>query len=340
MEQTPVWDDDIPDFSNMKSDLEVLREKIELIKTLGVEERDLLINLMNEDTYLFFSAQDWARDDAEIVSMVIANTDDEELRGPDFNLELGPNLKQDREFVKSIIGRYPSIFPTLSVDMRRDDEIAEIAATEAPWTLRHVLKKHKNNKQFMLKAVTRYGGSLKYADKTLRDDEDVVLAAIKDSGWAFKYASARLRSEKSFAVASCSISSNAFKYVAPKIRQDKDVVYAAISSDPSYIASGYVDMQYLDSEEAILHAYSSIGKPAQSSLSFGFDLYYSLYCCEIHTACSSRIKGMFKGLDHENVKERIEILLQCISKKDFAHKLNAQLMNKPKQNETKGRCKV
>lgn len=340
MEQTPVWDDDIPDFSSMKSDLEVLREKIELIKTLGVEERDLLINLMNEDTYLFFSAQDWVRDDAEIVSMVIANTEDEELRGPDFNLELGPNLKQDREFVKSIIGRYPSIFPTLSVDMRRDDEIAEIAATEAPWTLRHVLKKHKTNKQFMLKAVTRYGGSLKYADKTLRDDEDVVLAAIKDSGWAFKYASERLRSEKSFAVAACNTSFHAFKSVAPEIRQDKDIVYAAMSADPVFIASGYVDVQYADTEEAILHAYTSMGEPENSLLSFGFDLHYALCCYQIHTACSSRIKGMFNGVEQENVKERIGILRKYIEKKELAHSLTMQLMDKSKQNDNKRLCKV
>lgn len=54
----------------------------------------------------------------------------------------------------------------------------------------------RDNRIFMLQAVSRRGLSLKYASERLKDDEDVVMAAVQQNRWAIKFASKRLRVSK------------------------------------------------------------------------------------------------------------------------------------------------
>lgn len=94
---------------------------------------------------------------------------------------------------------------------------------DAAWVLAYASDKLFDDKDLMLKAVTKDGQLLYYASKNLRDDKDVVLAAVSNKGIIVKYASKRLRGDKDVAMAAIKQNKKADIFLTDEIRKDEEV---------------------------------------------------------------------------------------------------------------------
>ena len=58
------------------------------------------------------------------------------------------------------------------------------------------MKKNRDNKEYVIQAVSNRGKLLEWASDELRDDEEVVRAALQNDGEAMEFASDRLKDNK------------------------------------------------------------------------------------------------------------------------------------------------
>ena len=87
----------------------------------------------------------------------------------------------------------------------------------------------RNNREFVMIAVSQDGWALKYASQEFCNDREVVLAAVQNDGWALQYASEELRNCREVVLTAITQSGWALQYASPVLRNCKEVVLAAIT---------------------------------------------------------------------------------------------------------------
>ena len=66
------------------------------------------------------------------------------------------------------------------------------------------LKKNRENREYVLEAVSKQGSLLDFAAENLKNDKEVVLAAINNNPEALEFASDRLKADKEVVYSSVS----------------------------------------------------------------------------------------------------------------------------------------
>lgn len=66
------------------------------------------------------------------------------------------------------------------------------------------LKKNKDNREYVLDAVSKQGSLLDFASESLKDDKEIALAAIKNNPEALEFASDRLKGDREVVFSSVS----------------------------------------------------------------------------------------------------------------------------------------
>ncbi|MGZ3732343.1 MAG: DUF4116 domain-containing protein, partial [Parachlamydiaceae bacterium] len=95
--------------------------------------------------------------------------------------------------------------------------------------LEYASEELKNDKEFMLAAVQRYGSALQYASEELKSDKEFMLAVVERNGSAFlQYASEKLKSDKEFMLAAVQRYGSAIEYASEKLKSDKEFMLAAV----------------------------------------------------------------------------------------------------------------
>ena len=81
--------------------------------------------------------------------------------------------------------------------MKNNRELCLAAVKQYGYTLEHVSKKLKNDREVVLAAIVSWGneGALSYASNNLKNDKEFILEAIKQNGFVLDYVSKELRDD-------------------------------------------------------------------------------------------------------------------------------------------------
>lgn len=161
-------------------------------------------------------------------------------------------LRADPEFVKLALKSIKTIsvrnvFRFISPDLLNNRDF--ILSLEPKYgyaiDLEYVSDQLRDDREIVLRAVTRSNSQLEFASEKLQNDKDVVFTALQHYGYyAFQYASAELRNDKEFVMRILSdpkIFSYSFDYVSDELKRDREVVYEAVK--------GFGEMYYNINDE-------------------------------------------------------------------------------------------
>ena len=92
----------------------------------------------------------------------------------------------------------------------------------------------RDDKNFMLRAVTNDNTGLSYASPRLKDDKELVLVAVSKNGNALEHASERLKDEKEVVLAAVANDGSVLKFASDRQSDDEEVVMVAVPPDDCY----------------------------------------------------------------------------------------------------------
>ena len=104
----------------------------------------------------------------------------------------------------SDISDYTKLRPLLynaSEELKNDREFILAAITQFGGPLGYASEELKNDRAFILAAVTQNGRALRYASEELKNNREIVLAAVTQNGWALIDASEELKGERDIVLA-------------------------------------------------------------------------------------------------------------------------------------------
>jgi hypothetical protein len=110
----------------------------------------------------------------------------------------------------------------------------------------------KDNKAFMLEAVTFNGHALGCASQILRNDADLVLAAVKQSVSALEYSLIVLGGSLDFYISALKINKDTREYVVKSIQSDKDLILRLLQVDG--LALKFVGVELQDNLDFVIVA--------------------------------------------------------------------------------------
>jgi len=177
-------------------------------------------------------------DDEEIVNLAINND-------YGFVLQyLNDTYKDNKEFVKKVLNKYPKCFNYISKRLQNDKEIIMLCIKKLNElneydNYNNILKLtnyvNRNDKEIVLPLVSMNGEHIKYVSNNLALDKEVVFAAIKNNPLAYHFIDESFFNDKEF-ILLC-LNSNGYdeenyekflKILSNEFKDDKDIVIACI----------------------------------------------------------------------------------------------------------------
>jgi len=144
------------------------------------------------------------------------------------------SLRDDEDFVKSILSEEKGVFEHASERLRHNIDIFKLAFDENnTGNFQYTSEAIRGHREFVQIAIEGWGSLLQYADPVMRADEDIVLQAVFKSGDALQYASAALRSKKDVVITAVNSTAYALDFASAELRDDEEVVLAALKQDKS-----------------------------------------------------------------------------------------------------------
>jgi hypothetical protein len=179
-------------------------------------DREIVLHAVRTGGYQLQKACFELRDDEEIVQAAISRSGENLKHASD-------RIKGIRAIALQAVSDYGRAFEVISQELTKDKEIAlaavkkvgrnvlygnkgeiflndpDIIAANIEFETKEKLRERnsldlatpkelKNNKEFVLNAVSKEGISLQYAALKLRKDKDIIRAAVSNNGYAYKYA--------------------------------------------------------------------------------------------------------------------------------------------------------
>lgn len=119
----------------------------------------------------------------------------------------------------------------------------------------------KNDRDFVLEAVTLNGQALEFAPVEFRNDPEIVKTAMINNRFEpslpFLYASNRLSMDKEFVIEAVNIDGLALEFTSEDLKNDLDVVMAAVANTGSALQFASEDLQ--DDRDVVLAAVRNDG---------------------------------------------------------------------------------
>jgi len=115
----------------------------------------------------------------------------------------------------------------------------------------------KADKEVVMAAVQNAGEALEHASDELKADKEVVMAAIEDDARALEHASDELKANKEVVLAAASNNGHALEYASDELKADKEVVMAAVENE--YMAFDYASEELRADKEVVMAAASNNG---------------------------------------------------------------------------------
>ncbi|KAF0983609.1 hypothetical protein FDP41_010674 [Naegleria fowleri] len=150
-------------------------------------------------------------------------SNDDELFSPK-NISSFTDLKN--EFMLKAIKRNPYLLVSLGLQQNKDIILAVLEQTID--ILDCTPKEFFEDKDFMLRAVTKNGLALHYTSPALLYDKEIVLAAVKQNGKALFAASHLLRDDKEVVMEAVRQTGTALQYASFRLQHDREVIMEAV----------------------------------------------------------------------------------------------------------------
>jgi len=146
-----------------------------------------------------------------------------------------PPLNRDRELLTTALRGHLQAYVHVPEDLRADPELLALAAEHSKGNslvFEAMPASARDDREIVLKMVSRDGGGFEHASERLRDDKELLLVALAGRGRVLQYASARLRADPEVArvVAASKDCSAAFAYLDPAVRSAPDMVAQALAN--------------------------------------------------------------------------------------------------------------
>jgi hypothetical protein len=100
------------------------------------------------------------------------------------------------------------------------------------YDLQYASAELRNDKKFVLEAVSRDGEALRFASLELRNDREVVLEAVSQIGGALFWASEELQNDEKFVLEAIKKNGLALQYASEELRGNREVVLEAMKQNP------------------------------------------------------------------------------------------------------------
>eukprot|EP00928_Gymnodinium_smaydae_P065284 TRINITY_DN48450_c0_g1_i1.p1 TRINITY_DN48450_c0_g1~~TRINITY_DN48450_c0_g1_i1.p1 ORF type:complete len:600 (-),score=95.72 TRINITY_DN48450_c0_g1_i1:240-2039(-) len=140
-------------------------------------------------------------------------------------------LRQDREYVLSMVKARGRALRTAHVRWRADSEVVMLAVSNDGLALEFVVSRLKQDESIVLAAVRQNGLALAHAPPRFRRNPTVVTKAVCQNGLALQYASESLRNDTVIvrnAVKNCG---HSIEFASEKLKADRQVVLCAVKGD-------------------------------------------------------------------------------------------------------------
>lgn len=143
----------------------------------------------------------------------------------------------------------PEIFNRIPVCVRQNRNFMKICIAKYPWLLRYADNSLRKDREIVSIATQKYGGTLQFADPILTKDPDIVLLAVKNNHKAIIYADISLRCDPDFFLQVLKINLNVLSEIHPNVFHDRNfmlrlgrvcgdiLIYsdASLLEDPEYV---------------------------------------------------------------------------------------------------------
>lgn len=152
---------------------------------------------------------------------------------------IGPNIKDDRDFVIYILTHFPWYFHSLSAEMKDDDEFAMVAIMKNKEMSQYTSGRLMRCEAFKKKMASADPTNLKYAPPIVQNDETAVFATVSKDLGQFKYASQSLRDNFDFVMKifksmnpvtnhyGCYI----YNYLSDRLKINHEIIFAAAEKE-------------------------------------------------------------------------------------------------------------
>lgn len=166
-------------------------------------------------------------------------------------------LRRDRKFILSVIAAHgvAALLAYAPAELCRDREFMLACITGSlGFAMEHVVPELREDRQFVVDAVSRGGFALKFVREDFQSDHAVVLAALTSTPGrgVFKFAATELKTDRAFVLKAASKDGLALEYGAEEFREDKDLVLAAVAQDRRVL--GLVSEELEEDDEFMLLA--------------------------------------------------------------------------------------
>ena len=154
---------------------------------------------------------------------------------PEFYIEPGQSLEQNREKVKSILLKHGLQYASQSI--RNDKDVVLPTIEARPCDLEYASAELKSDKDVVLTAVTKKGYLLCYVGPELQDNEQIVRAAVEENPASLEHASERIRGDKDIIQIAINGHIDNLAYASKEVLKDRKYMLDLIAKNPrAYIS--------------------------------------------------------------------------------------------------------
>ncbi|MBQ5656918.1 MAG: DUF4116 domain-containing protein [Bacteroidaceae bacterium] len=174
----------------------------------------------------------------------------------------GP-LLSDKDFLLSVVGRYPEILQNVSARVLSDEEFVLSLVKKNYACLKFLPRKYHSDYRMCLEAAKQEGFSLMYFDFSLREKDEIVLTAVSNRGNALSLATPRQKKDRDIVYAAVRNCGLALDYADDIWKHDFDLVATAVSNRG--MALRYAAPELQDCEQIVRLAVANDGYAMRSA---------------------------------------------------------------------------
>uniref|UniRef100_UPI002148EE26 DUF4116 domain-containing protein n=1 Tax=Endozoicomonas sp. SESOKO4 TaxID=2828745 RepID=UPI002148EE26 len=145
----------------------------------------------------------------------------------------GPSFGDHKEKVMNALRKHGLEYASQRV--RNDKDFVLHAISEHPLELQYLSEKLRDNRDIVVAAVEKYPWALRYASERLRTDKDIIRMAIADSIDTLSFASEKVLSDREYMLDLIAKNARAFIYVASGLKDDTAFIEAAKQRNPEVL---------------------------------------------------------------------------------------------------------
>lgn len=191
--------------------------------------RDLMLNLVKENSLLLQHADVHLKNDAEFVREAVKHNGMALLHASE-------DLKKDRETVLLAVSQRGLALQFASPALREDPEIVSIAVSQNGLALAFATGKARKDPEIVKTALAQNGLALQFVEEELlRKNPSIVKIALRQNGLALQYASETMQNIVGVVSVAVAQNGNAIRFASDERLADLEIARIAVRQNPTVV---------------------------------------------------------------------------------------------------------